>query len=101
MPDFSTIAAVLKEPARKNVKFEWTEKQEIAFQTLKHLLTHAPVLVLPNFGKSFEIECDTSGICNGIGVVLMQEGNQIAYFSGKLSGAVLNYPTYDKKLCML
>ena len=47
----------------------------------------------------FEIKCDALGI--GIGAVLMQEGWPITYFSVKLSGAPLNYPTYDKKLCAL
>jgi hypothetical protein len=28
----------------------------------------------------------------------MQEKRSIAYFSEKLNGATLNYPTYDKKL---
>jgi len=37
----------------------------------------------------------------GIGVVLLQGGHPIAYFSEKLHGATLNYPTYDKKLYAL
>ncbi|KAH9780623.1 hypothetical protein KPL71_008145 [Citrus sinensis] len=37
----------------------------------------------------------------GIRAVLMQEGHPIAYFSEKLSGAALNYPTYDKEMYAL
>ena len=94
--DFSTKAAPLNELVKKDVKFEWGEKQQQAFELLKHELTNAPVLALPNFELTFEIECDASGI--EIGAVLKQENRPIAYFSEKLNGASLNYPTYDKEL---
>ena len=85
--------------SKKNAPFVWGPSQDTAFNELKNLLTHAPVLALPNFDKPFEIHCDASG--NGIRGVLMQEKRLIAYFSEKLSGAQLNYPIYDKELYAL
>ena len=79
--------------------FHWGEAQEESFDTLKDKLTHAPLLQLPNFGKTFELECDASGV--GIGGILMQDGKPVAYFSEKLHGPVLNYSTYDKELYAL
>ena len=79
--------------------FHWGEAQQNAFDTLKEKLTNAPILALPNFTKTFEIECDASSI--GIGAVLLQEGHPIAYFSEKLKGSHLNYSTYDKELYAL
>src|SRR4051812_11251980 len=97
--DFSTIAAPWNELTKKGVPFVWGAAQDIAFATLKHFHTTAPLLALPDFSKQFEVECDASGI--GIGGVLMQEGHPIAYFSEKLAGARLNYPVYDKELYAL
>jgi len=51
---------------------------------------------LPNFDKTFEVECDAFNM--GIGTVLMQEGHPITYFSKKLNNAQLNDLVYDKEL---
>ena len=96
MRDFSTIAAPLNELTKKGVIFKWGPTQEKAFKLLKEKITHAPLLQLTDFGKTFELECDASGI--RIGGVLIQESKTIVYFSEKLSGLSLNYSTYDKEL---
>ena len=109
--DFSTIAAPLteivkklltkkkKEIVKKSVGFKWNDEQDKAFNLLKDKLCSAPVLSFPDFRRAFEVECDASGI--GIGAVLMQDKRPIVYFSEKLNGAALNYPTYDKELYAL
>jgi len=63
------LVAPLNEIVKKHVRFKWEQKQEQAFVTLKHRLTNAPILALPNFIKYFEIECDASNA--GIGAVLI------------------------------
>ena len=71
MKDFSTIAAPLHALSKKNAPFVWGSLQSTAFDELKSLLTHALILALPNFDKTFEVHRDASG--TGIGGVLMQE----------------------------
>jgi hypothetical protein len=77
--NFSTLAAPLTEIVKKSVGFKWGSEQDRAFIEIKERLCGAPLLVLSNFSKTFEIEYDVSGI--GIGTILMQEKWPIAYFS--------------------
>ena len=97
--DFSTYDAPLNVVVKKDVVFKWGQNQIGAFESVKEKLTKAPILALPNFAKTFEIECDASNI--GIGAVLLQEDHPITYFSEKLKGSYLNYSTYDKELYAL
>jgi len=99
VPNFSTVAAPLNELVKKEVDFKWGIDQTKAFETLNEKLIKAPLLVLPNFSKIFEIECDASNV--GIRAVLLQEGHPIAYFCEKLKRSHLNYSTYDKELYAL
>jgi hypothetical protein len=60
---------------KKGVLFHWGAAQDQAFHTLIEKLTHAPLLHLSDFDKTFELECDASGI--GIGDVQLQEGKPV------------------------
>ncbi|GKF26680.1 putative reverse transcriptase domain-containing protein, partial [Tanacetum coccineum] len=54
---------------QKKVTFEWGDKQEAAFQTLKHKLCSAPILALPQGAENFIVYCDA--LHKGLGAVLM------------------------------
>ena len=94
--EFSKISKPITELLKNQVKFVWSSDCEEAFQTLKRLLTTAPVLAQPDIEKPFDVYCDASGI--GIGCVLMQEGRVIAYASRQLKQHEEHYPTHDLEL---
>ncbi|KAJ9565560.1 LOW QUALITY PROTEIN: hypothetical protein OSB04_001526 [Centaurea solstitialis] len=71
--NFSKIAQPLTMLTQKDKKFIWGEKQEEAFQLLKHKLCNAPILALP-------------------------EGTVVAYASRQLKVHEKNYTTQDLEL---
>ncbi|GJS74922.1 putative reverse transcriptase domain-containing protein [Tanacetum coccineum] len=81
---------------QKSVKFNWGEKEETAFQTLKQKLCSAPILALPEGSENFVVYCDASH--KGLGAVLMQKEKVIAYASRQLKIHEKNYTTHDLEL---
>ncbi|GKF64478.1 putative reverse transcriptase domain-containing protein, partial [Tanacetum coccineum] len=59
---FSKIAKPMTKLTQKKVTFEWGDKQEAAFQTLKHKLCSAPILALPQGAENFIVYCDACRI---------------------------------------
>ncbi|GKA41188.1 putative reverse transcriptase domain-containing protein [Tanacetum coccineum] len=76
---FSKCDFWLSKLTQKSVKFNWGEKEETAFQTLKQKLCSAPILALPEGSENFIVYYDASH--KGLGAVLMQKEKVIAYAS--------------------
>ena len=89
--DFSRLAAPMTRLTLKEVKFEWNDSCEKAFQELKRRLTLAPILIVPERAQSYTMYCDASK--DGLGCVLMQFRRVMNYGSRQL-----NYPTHDMEL---
>ncbi|GKB26379.1 putative reverse transcriptase domain-containing protein [Tanacetum coccineum] len=81
---------------QKGIKFDWGEKEENAFQFIKHKLYSAPILALPEGSEDFVVYYDASH--KGLGAVLMQRENVIAYPSRQLKIHEKNYTTHDLEL---
>ncbi|GKE66534.1 putative reverse transcriptase domain-containing protein, partial [Tanacetum coccineum] len=93
---FSKIAKPITKLTQKKVTFKWGDKQEVAFQTLKHKLCCTPILALPQGAENFIVYCDASH--KGLGAVLMQNEKVIAYASRQLKIHEKNYTTHDLEL---
>nr|GEZ26391.1 putative reverse transcriptase domain-containing protein [Tanacetum cinerariifolium] len=83
------------QPRFESMKFDWGEKAEAAFQSLKQKLCSAPILALPEGSENFVVYCDASH--KGLGAVLMQKEKVIAYASRQLKVHEKNYTTLSQK----
>ncbi|GJU46071.1 putative reverse transcriptase domain-containing protein [Tanacetum coccineum] len=81
---------------QKSMKFDWGDKEEDAFQTLKQKLCSAPILSLLEGSENFMVYCDASH--KGLGTVLMQKERVIAYASRQHKINEKNYTTHDLEL---
>ena len=84
----------------KDVPYEWTCLHQHNFDTLKVLLTKAPILRPPDWSREFHVLVDASDIA--IGAVLTQctkDGYQqlVYYASRRLSSAERNYSTTERE----
>jgi hypothetical protein len=67
-----------------------------ALQSLKYVMCSTPILALPDFKKTFLLECDASG--KGIGVVLMQDGQPLAFTRKQFLERHLGQSIYEKEM---
>ena len=98
---FASIARPLHDMVKKDKKWEWTGKQEKAFEELKRRFTEKLVLVAPDLDKKMQMKVDTSDYATG-GVLSMEcEDNlwrPVAFLSKSLNETERNYKIHDKEM---
>uniref|UniRef100_A0A3Q3MQZ4 Gypsy retrotransposon integrase-like protein 1 n=1 Tax=Mastacembelus armatus TaxID=205130 RepID=A0A3Q3MQZ4_9TELE len=102
--NFSTVAQPLTNLLSPTRKFVWSAECQSAFDCVKALLCHSPVLCAPDFSKPFKLDIDASGV--GAGGVLIQEDSEginhpVCYFSRKFNTYQTRYSTIEKETLAL
>ena len=97
--DFSRLEGPMTRLTRKEVKFDWDDRCEKAFQELRRRLTSTPILIGPDRGHRYIVYCEASRA--GLRFVLMQSGRVVAYGSRQLKNHEQNYPTQDMELAVV
>ena len=101
--DFSRKAQPLNYLTKKNIKFEWNNNAQTAFDALKDTCSSYPVLHMPDWKKQFILETDASGYA--LGAVISQQFEDgihpIAFHSRSLLDAERNYDAHDKELASI
>ena len=101
--DFATLTAPLGELTKKDVRFEWTQKHQAAFEKLKTTLATAPCMSYFDKTKETFVVIDASPV--GISPILSQKPgncdttNQqiIAYASRALTDTEKRYSQTEKE----
>jgi len=98
---FSRTVKPLYDRTKKDVPWEWGDKEQAAFDKLRQKLCSTPVLTYFKAGRPLLVETDASQyVCSGI---LSQQdgdgkGKPIAYRSKAMKPAECNYDVHDKEL---
>jgi len=58
--DFARVAKPLYEMTKKDVKWNWKERQQRVFEKLKERFMTEPVLITPDLDKKIRVEADVS-----------------------------------------
>ncbi|CAI7793981.1 unnamed protein product [Closterium sp. NIES-53] len=100
VPNMAGLTKPLTDLLHKDTHFQWGEKEQSAFDTLKNILSSLPVLRLADPSRPFEVITDASDFT--VGAVLLQDFGKglqpIAYESRKMQPPERNYPVHDKEM---
>lgn len=93
--NYALIARPLTDLLKKGTLYAWSSVHASAFEALKATLILAPILALPDFLKTFQVQTDASDA--GVGAVLTQDGHPLAFISKSLGPKTHGMSTYEEE----
>jgi hypothetical protein len=96
MPNLSDMVEPMRQLTRPDIQWEWSSRQELSFQNVKQAIATAPVLRYFNSKARTVLQCDASS--TGLGAVLLQEQQPVAYASRALTETEQGYAQIEKEL---
>jgi hypothetical protein len=99
---FAKIVKPLTDLTKKDLKWNWTDMCQNAFEALKHAFTTAPVLRIPDDTSPFQMAADASDFASGAVLYQLSPDDQkwhpVAYLSKSLNEHERNYEIYNKEM---
>lgn len=92
----SDVLTPLTQLTSKEAKWQWTKREQDAFDTMKRIVGKETLLAYPNFNEPFDVHTDASH--TQLGSVISQNGRPIAFYSRKLNAAQTRYTTTEREL---
>ena len=99
VPNFTELVVPMNKLLRKGISFDWTDKCEESFITLRQLLTSPPILIHPEIGGHFHVLTNASDAACGAAVCHQMNDiyRPIAFWGCTLRDAELNYTVTEKE----
>ena len=99
LPHLSDVMKPLRDLTRKDVVWSYSDTHEKAWDSMKKLISVAPVLACYQPTEQLEIQCDSSQ--NGLGAALIQNRQPIAYGSRALTETESRYAQIEKEMLVV
>lgn len=94
--NLATVTRPLRDLLKESSAWVWEEPQKQAMERLKSTMSSLPVLRLFDMSRPVVVSVDASPV--GIGAVLMQDGQPVAYSSTTLTPTQKRYCQIEKEL---
>ena len=99
LPNLSHITEPLRRLTHEDAEWEWLPEHEAALNEIKSLLSKEPCLRYYDVKEEVTIEAGASQF--GLGAVLYQQGQPVAWASKILTKTERNYPPIEKEMLAL